>query len=133
MGRGKRRHVLRGWMVFSVVVGFVGGCSTKPATQPAQFITERDARLISIAREAAALEGFSLVDAIYQVRRHGDGWIVTVDKVPGYAGEGEPLVVVDATFFVKLTADERVSEILSYGRWVRPTTRALPDRNTTQD
>jgi hypothetical protein len=96
------------------------GCSTDP---PKQVVTEQDARLISIARSAATAEGFSLADAIYQVRRDGDGWIVQVDKAPGYTGVGEPSVVVDGTFFVKLGADEQVREILSHGRWIKSTTR----------
>jgi hypothetical protein len=62
-------------------------------------------------------------DAVYQVRRDGEGWIVQVDRAPGYTGVGEPSVVVDGTFFVKMTADERVDEILSHGRWIQSTTR----------
>ena len=69
-----------------------------------------------IAREAATAEGLPLTDAIYQVRRDGDGWIVQVDQAPGYTRTGEPSVVVGGTFFVKLGADERVREILTHGR-----------------
>jgi hypothetical protein len=100
----------------------LSGCSDPP-TQSPRVVTEQDARLISIARSAATAEGFSLADAIYQVRRDGEGWIVQVDKAPGYTGVGEPSVVVDGTFFVKFGADEQVREILSHGRWIKSTTR----------
>lgn len=106
-----------------VVVVALSGCSTDPPKQTTRIVTEQDARLISIARSAATAEGFPLADAIYQVRRDGDGWIVQVDKAPGYTGVGEPSVVVDGTFFVKLGADEQVREILSDGRWIKSTTR----------
>ena len=66
---------MHGRMIVAIVAALMSGCSDEPATRPARLILERDARLISIAREAAALEGFSLVDAIYQVRRDGDGWV----------------------------------------------------------
>jgi hypothetical protein len=106
------------------------GCSADPPKQTPQapkqtplVVTEHDARLISIARSAATAEGFSLADTIYQVRRDGDGWIVQVDTAPGYIGVGEPSVVVDGTFFVKLGADEQVREILSHARWIKSTTR----------
>ena len=101
----------------------LSGCSTEPPRQTAPVVTEQDARLISIARSAAAAEGFSLADSIYQVSRDGDGWTVRVDKAPGYSGVGRPSVVVDGTVFVKLGPDEKVREILSHGRWIKSTTR----------
>lgn len=107
-----------------VIVAFLWcGCSSGSPKPNARVVTEQDARLISIARSAAAAEGFSLADAVYQVRRDGDGWIIQVDKAPGYTGTGEPSVVVDGTFFVSLGADEKVREILSHGRWIRSTTQ----------
>jgi hypothetical protein len=110
-------------LTIAILILALSGCSTDPPKQRMRVVTEQDARLISIARSAAAVEGVSLTDAIYQVRRDGDGWIVQVDKAPGYTGVGEPSVVVDGTFFVKLGADEQVGEILSHGRSVKPTTR----------
>ena len=68
----------------------------------AASMSEQDARLVSIARPAATAEGFSLTDAIYQIRRDGGGWMVQVDQAPGYNGVGEPSVVADGTFFVRL-------------------------------
>jgi hypothetical protein len=110
------------------------GCSADPPKQAPDattssvaqhYVTEQNARLISIARSAATAEGFSLADAIYEVRRDDDGWIVQVDRAPGYTGVGEPSVVVDGTFFVKLDSDEQVREILSFGRRIKPTTRPM--------
>jgi hypothetical protein len=97
------------------------GCSTDRST--AAVVTERDARLILSARRTAASEGFSLVDAVYQVRPDGEGWIVQVDRAPGYNGTGELSVVIDATFFVKFDSTEKVTEILSHGRQVKPASR----------
>jgi hypothetical protein len=99
------------------------GCSSDTPNQNPQFITEQDARLIAIAREAATAEGFSLADAIYHVRRDGEGWVVQVDQAPGHTGSGEPSVVVDGTFFVKLRSDGQVGEILTFGRRIEFPTR----------
>ena len=104
-----------------ILIVVLCGCSTDQSTR---FVTEQEARLISSARSAAAAEGFSLKDAYYQVRRYGDGWIVQVDKAPGYTGVGEPLGVIDATYFVLLGADEQVREIHSRGgRWIKSSTQ----------
>jgi hypothetical protein len=108
--------------IAAILVLALCGCSTDSPKQ-SPVVTEQDARLISVARSAATAEGFSLVDAIYQVRRDGDGWIVQVDKAPGYTGVGEPLVVVDGTYFVKFGADGQVREIVSHGRRIRSTPR----------
>ena len=102
------------------------GCSNGRQSESPHFVTEQDARLIWIAREAASAEGFSLADAIYQVCRDGDGWIVQVDQAPGYTGSGEPSVVLHGTFFVKLSSDEQVREILSHGRMIEFATRPTP-------
>lgn len=110
-------------IVFAILIAALCGCSTDSPRQGPPVVTELDARLISIARSAATAEGFSLTDAIYQVRRDGDGWIVQVDKAPGYSGVGEPAVVVDATFFVKLDANEQVREISSYIHRIKSTTQ----------
>lgn len=110
-------------LAIAIFIVALSGCSTDPPKQTSRVVTEQEARLISTARSAATAEGFSLADAIYQVRRDGDGWIVQVDKAPGYTGVGERSVVVDGTFFVKLGGDEQVREILSHGRWIKSTTR----------
>ncbi len=110
-------------LAIAIFILALSGCSTDPPAQTSRLVTEQEARLISIARSAAVAEGFSLADALYQVRRDGDGWTVQVDKAPDYTGVGEPSVVVDGTFFVKLGADEKVREILSHGRWIKTTTR----------
>lgn len=109
-------------LLIMLAVGVCGCLNEAPKKNP-PLVTEQEARLISIAREAATATGLSLADAIYQVRRDGEGWIVQVDKAPGYTGSGEPSIVVDGTFFVKLSPDEKVREILSHGRRIQFTTR----------
>ena len=110
-------------LAIAIFILALSGCSTDPPKQSLRVVTEQDARLISIARSVAIAEGLSLTDSIYEVRRDGDGWVVQVDQAPGYTGVGEPSVVLDGTFFVKLGADEKVREILSHGRWIKSTTR----------
>ena len=70
----------------AIFIFALSGRSTDPPKQTSRVVSEQDARLIAVARSAATAEGFSLSDAIYQVRRDGDGWIVQVDKAPAYAG-----------------------------------------------
>jgi hypothetical protein len=110
-------------LTIAIFIIALSGCSNGQVTRSTRFVTEQDARLISIARSAAAAEGFNLTDAIYQVRRHEDGWIVEVAKAPGYTGVGEPGIVVDSWFFVRFGADERVRAIDSRGGSVQPATR----------
>jgi hypothetical protein len=93
------------------------GCPRVPSSAPtSRFVTEHDARLISIARQALLSEGRVLTDRIYQVRPFEDGWIVQADYAPGYDGVGEPSVVLDATSFVKINARGEATEISGY-RW----------------
>ena len=100
--------------------------------QRSGYVTEQEARLISLARDAATARGFSLKDAIYEVRPDGDGWVVQVDKAPGYHGSGELLFVVDATFFVKFNAEGAVTEILTSAPRppTAPVTRSSDSRPT---
>jgi hypothetical protein len=92
-------------------------------TQLQCWVTEHDAQLISVARKAATAEGFPLINAIYQVRRDGSGWLVQIGIAPEYKGIGDPNVVTDGGCVVKLTADGNAYEIISHGRWVKLTTR----------
>jgi hypothetical protein len=105
-------------LAIAVFILALSGCQ-----QTTRVVTERDARLISIARSAAIAEGLSLTNAIYQVRRDGEGWIVEVSDAPDYTGVGEPVVTLHRTFFVKLGADEQVHEIHTHARRITPTTR----------
>ena len=79
-----------------------------------KYTAEQDAALIGVARNAALAQGWTLEDCIYSVRPDGSGWIVQVDRAPGYQGKGEPSVVVDATFFVHINADGRAVRLLSF-------------------
>jgi hypothetical protein len=111
--------------ILIVVAGCIAGCSTASSTGRANPIIERDARLIAIARQAMMAQGFSLKDSIYWVRTDGNGWIVQVDKAPGFTGIGEPSVVIDATFFVKISGDEQPVEISSYNHLINLVTRPV--------
>jgi hypothetical protein len=99
------------------------GCRSEPPEsgrsdppEPVQrYTTEQEAGLISVAREAALGHGWILEDCIYSVRPEGNGWIVIVDRAPGYKGEGEPSVVIDGTFFVHINAEGKATRLLSYG------------------
>jgi hypothetical protein len=97
--------------IIGMTLALLLGCAD--SKNRSHWVLEHDAQLISLAREAAAAAGFSLTDAIYQVRRDGDGWIVEVDKAPGYRGDGKPSVIVDSGFFVKFNSKGAVSGILS--------------------
>jgi hypothetical protein len=110
-------------LIFPFFAACLCGCSTNPPAQTPRIVTEQDARLISLARSAAIAAGYSLKDAIYGVRRDGDGWIVQIDYAPGYTGVGEPQITLDAGFWVKFGADEKVEEILSYGGRIKPATQ----------
>ena len=104
-------------VVAAVAVGCEG--SSTPSTG---YQSEREARLVSAARDAALAEGRSLSDAIYSVRPDWNGWAVRVDRSPGYTGAGEPRITCCASFFVMLTPDGRAREILGPG--LRRTTLA---------
>ena len=121
------------WTLVAMLAAWVCGCSSDPPKQTFPVITEHDVRLITIARAALTSERFSLLDAIYEVRRDGGGWVVQVDKAPGYTGVGDPSVVVDGTIFVKMTADEQVSENLNHLRWIKSTTRPASSTQASQD
>ena len=106
--------------VIAIVVAAVAvGCDGASAPSTA-YESERDARLVSAAREAALADGRSLTDAIYSVRPDWNGWAVRVDRAPGYTGTGEPRITCCASFFVMLTPDGRAREI--HGPGLRRTT-----------
>ncbi len=108
----------------AIIIALVAvGCdrSTGPSTR---YVPEQEAQLISIAREAAQAEGRSLSDAIYSVRRDGIGWVVQVDRSPGYTGSGETRITCCASFFVRLTSDGRATEI--FGPGLRQTKISTP-------
>ncbi|HZK81782.1 MAG TPA: hypothetical protein VFC46_11960 [Humisphaera sp.] len=107
-------------MFIAILAAWICGCSGGASRRQPCFVTESDAELISIIRDAAIEEDFSLKDAIYQVRPDGDGWIVQVDRAPGYNGVGSPYVIIDATFFVKFNGDGEITEILDFMRKIKP-------------
>jgi len=109
----------------AILAAAICGCSSATPKAAPCFVTDDDAQLISIIRDAAIDEDFSLKDAIYQVRPDGDGWIVQVDRAPGYNGVGPPMVVVDATFFVRFNGEGDIIEVLDFARRVRPTKKRL--------
>jgi hypothetical protein len=111
------------FLSIAIFIFALSGCSNDQTTRSTHFVTEHDARLISVARSVAIAEGFRLTNRIYQVSRYEDGWIVKVDEAPGYTGFGEPGIVVDGTFFVRFGPDERVRAIDTSWGSVKPTTR----------
>jgi hypothetical protein len=102
------------WFAFLTAV--VCGCHNQSeSNEPAQtYTTERDAALISVARKAALAQGWTLEDCVYSVRREGSGWIVQVDRAPGFTGEGQPAVILCATFFIHIDAEKRPTRLLSH-------------------
>src|SRR5688572_7908029 len=101
-------------LIAIIVAAVAVGCD-RASVPSTRYLPEHEARLISTAREAALAEGRSLSNAIYSVQQDGSGWVVQVDKSPGYTGTGEARITCCASFFVMLTSDGRPREILGPG------------------
>jgi hypothetical protein len=118
-------------LAFVAAAGLTGcGSNEQPATR---YITENEAALIQAARAAAVARGRSLERCIYSVRRDGGGWVVQIDRAPGYDGSGEPLIIEDATCFVHLDADKVPTRLLSFTEDIDLTAPAPPQQTHPAD
>jgi hypothetical protein len=112
-------HRLNSAQAKPLAIGFIlmfaswcGGCSTHP---PGHFITEHDARLISIARQAAVAKHYSLDGMIYFVRQNSNEWVVQAFYCPDYDGGDNPSVVTDFGWMVSVNSKEQVTGVLHDG------------------